>query len=179
MDNEFEKTLTQNAIWPQLINSEIKKDALARFHHKVDLNELRELPCAVCSGLYTYKNYKRVLVQDIELSILKASISLTDPLFEIDFNYQHPYINATKIKILLDRSGFIYINSTNYNNPFDLRICNECFTYLHKHKIPPLLANNMWIGPTPLCLQDLTIPEQLLISSGYLSMNQCTNFANI
>ncbi|KAF0552275.1 hypothetical protein F8M41_022229 [Gigaspora margarita] len=29
----------------------------------------------------------------------------------------------------------------------------------------------MWIGSTPLCLQDLTIPEQILISSGYLSRN--------
>src|SRR5215212_1520844 len=29
----------------------------------------------------------------------------------------------------------------------------------------------MWIGPTPPCLQDLTIPEQLLISPGYLCMH--------
>lgn len=35
----------------------------------------------------------------------------------------------------------------------------------------------MWIGPTPLCLQDLTIPEQILISPRYTCMNiiQLTN----
>lgn len=36
---------------------------------------------------------------------------------------------------------------------------------------------NMWLGTVPLCLQGLTIPEQLLISTGYLCVNliQLTN----
>ncbi|RHZ75204.1 hypothetical protein Glove_217g256 [Diversispora epigaea] len=29
----------------------------------------------------------------------------------------------------------------------------------------------MWIGTTPQCLQGLTIPEQLLISTGYICIN--------
>jgi hypothetical protein len=94
--------------------------------------------------------------------------------FEINFDYGHPRIDGG-FKVLLDRAGFIYRQDSESmipNNLFDLRVCNTCYRRLQERKTPPLsLANNMWIGPTPPCLQDLTIPEQLLISPGYLCMN--------
>ncbi|CAG8737679.1 5047_t:CDS:2 [Cetraspora pellucida] len=37
--------------------------------------------------------------------------------------------------------------------------------------LPLLLANDMWIGSTPACLQDLSIPEQLFISPEYPCIN--------
>ncbi|RHZ77788.1 hypothetical protein Glove_173g84 [Diversispora epigaea] len=55
-------------------------------------------------------------------------------------------------------------------DPFDLRICNSCNTSIFS------LAN-MWIRTTPRYLQELMIPEQLLISTGYMCINliQITN----
>ncbi|CAG8662930.1 22092_t:CDS:10, partial [Cetraspora pellucida] len=125
MDKEFEKTAEKHVMWPQQINPEIAKDALAEFYNNINLNKLHELPCTVCSGLYNYKSYKIISVNEINLFLLRLSHDLIEPSFEINFNYEHPYINT----------------------------------------------NNMWFEPMPLCLQELTIPEQLLISPGYLYMN--------
>ncbi|CAF1608295.1 unnamed protein product, partial [Adineta ricciae] len=44
-------------------------------------------------------------------------------------------------------------------------ICQECWSYLKKEKIPKFSpANKVWIGEVPQELQNLTIPEQRLIS---------------
>ncbi|CAG8732785.1 140_t:CDS:2 [Cetraspora pellucida] len=173
MNENFEKLLLQYATWPQPIKNEVAINALANFCDKVSLNELRELPCVICSELYNSYNYMKISVQEIDFALLKTPINLINPLFEINFNYNHFYINASGLKVLLDHSGFIYLSKIYNisNNPFSLRVCKPCYEHLQKCKTPPLsLANNIWIGSTPLCLQDLTIPEQLLISSGYLCM---------
>jgi hypothetical protein len=47
-------------------------------------------------------------------------------------------------------------------------ICKHCLAALKKNRRPNLsLANNMWIGPTPDALKDLTLCEQLLVSLQY------------
>jgi hypothetical protein len=47
-------------------------------------------------------------------------------------------------------------------------ICKSCSAALKKNRRPKLsLANNMWIGPTPDALKDLTLCEQLLVSLQY------------
>ena len=180
MDMDFEKSAEEHSNWPQPIQVDVARNALGEFRDMVSLNQLRELPCAVCSGLRAKDDWKKVSVIDIDLSLLKCPIELATPSFEIDFHYGHPYIDDSGLNVLLDRTGFLYPSDQpnngdairSSNNPFDLRICNDCFKNLRRHKIPPLsLANNMWIGPTPPCLQDMTIPEQLLISPGYLCMN--------
>ena len=44
-------------------------------------------------------------------------------------------------------------------------MCCDCYTSLEREKIPALsLANNMWIGRLPSCLQSLTLVERLLIA---------------
>ena len=44
-------------------------------------------------------------------------------------------------------------------------ICHECYGSLERNLLPPLsLANNMWIGRVPNCLQILTLAERLLIA---------------
>lgn len=44
-------------------------------------------------------------------------------------------------------------------------ICPECLCALHAKKLPKLaLADRMWIGPIPIEISTLTIPEQNLIS---------------
>jgi hypothetical protein len=44
-------------------------------------------------------------------------------------------------------------------------VCLECWGFIQRSKLPAMaLANNMWLGPVPPELQNLTIPEKLLIS---------------
>jgi len=46
-----------------------------------------------------------------------------------------------------------------------MNICHECYGSLERNLLPPLsLANNMWIGHVPDCLQILTLAERLLIA---------------
>ncbi|CAG8806726.1 5887_t:CDS:1, partial [Cetraspora pellucida] len=52
-------------------------------------------------------------------------LELTDPLFEINFDYNYPYITTSRLNILLDRSEFIYPpeyldESDNSYDPFQL-----------------------------------------------------------
>lgn len=174
MNEEFEQSMQKYANWPQPVEEVILREALAEFRNMTSPDELRELPCAVCSGLHSKDNWKQVAVQDIDLTPLKAPLMLTSPSFEIDFSYGHPGIDDN-LKILLDRAGFIYEQNNFPENqleiPYDLRVCHACYRWLKKDRTPPLSLANTWIGTTPPCLQGLTIPEQLLISPGYLCMN--------
>ncbi|RHZ71359.1 hypothetical protein Glove_259g20 [Diversispora epigaea] len=71
------------------------------------------------------------------------------PFFEIDFVYGHPCI---------DKSGYKIFN------------CKQSLK-AGAGNTPIFSLANMWIGTTPQCLQGLTIPEQLLISTGYICIN--------
>jgi len=175
MEEEFDEVFRKHANWLQPIPIDEAKQALAEFRHKVSLDQLRELPCAVCSELHVKDDWKKISVEKIELRLLQVPVELIDQSFGIDFHYGHPLIDNSGLKILLDRDGFIYNQerpSIQSNRcPFDLRICNDCHKSLQEHKTPSLSLVNMWIGPTPPCLQELNIPEQLLISPGYLCVN--------
>jgi len=47
-------------------------------------------------------------------------------------------------------------------------ICNKCKRSLDADRIPKhALANNLWIGDVPRELQDLTLPEWVLIAKYY------------
>jgi len=180
MNSDFVKLTHLHSAWPQQIKKEIANETLALFRAKISMDNLRELPCAICSSLQPKKSWKRISVDRINLSLLKAPDNLTSPTFEIDFTYGHPLIDNYGQKLLFDREGFISTQDIGYasDDPFDLRVCNSCHRHLRNDNTPPLsLASNMWIGPTPPCLEGLTIPEQLLISPGYLCMNliQLTN----
>lgn len=44
-------------------------------------------------------------------------------------------------------------------------VCDDCIRALSDNRLPPLsLANCMWIGPIPLEISQLTVPERMLIS---------------
>jgi hypothetical protein len=193
MNEQFELTAQRYANWPELVAPETSIRALEKFRNLTLLDELRELPCAVCSGLHKKDDCTQTPLKNVDLSLLQPPNLLKSAAFDINFNYEHPDIDATGLMVLLDRDGFIYAQSSTSEseslndsnspaidatpsdacngNPFDLRVCTTCDNYLKQKKTPPLSLANMWIGPTPACLRDLTIPEQLLISPGYLCMN--------
>jgi hypothetical protein len=187
MDNVFNEAVVKYATWPQPIKKEMAKRALAEFRDGVALDNLIESPCAVCSALYPKDKWKTVPVEEIDLHLLQGPTNLIEPEFEIDFHYGHRHIDSSGLKVLLDRSGFIYHQDYLFerqsgnngiellqsnNEPFDWRICNTCHRHLLTRKTPPLsLANNMWIGPTPPCLQDMTINVRKI--SKTIGRNSC------
>jgi len=47
-------------------------------------------------------------------------------------------------------------------------VCRPCHTSLSRGELPELaLANDLWVGPVPPCLEILTLPEQMLIARHY------------
>lgn len=124
MDENFDKLSKEHSNWPQLIEAIVSKNALSEFHNKVSLDNLQEMPCAICSKLCCNKDFKEVQVDEINLSSIAAPQLLTDPSFEINFHYDHPYIRSSGLKIILNCDGFIPVYSefqnSNIDNPFNL-----------------------------------------------------------
>lgn len=88
--NEFyDSNISKYQNWPEVIPVEIGKDGLVEYREKVDLAALRESPCVVCSELSSSSGWQGVSVEKVDLSLLKAPIELTDPLFGIGFHYGH------------------------------------------------------------------------------------------
>ena len=65
MDEEFDEVFRKHANWPQSIPIVEAKQALAEFRYKVSLDQLRELPCAVCSELLVKDDWKKISVEKI------------------------------------------------------------------------------------------------------------------
>ncbi|CAG8593008.1 24139_t:CDS:2 [Cetraspora pellucida] len=177
IDDKFNLSKEQYIDWPCLVNKTLANNALATFRDNISCDSLRELPCAICSGLFLCEHLTTVAVQEIYLPLLKTNEYLKSPFFENDFVYGHPYIDRSGYKVLLDRNGFVKKNMINDKNLFDLQVCKSCKRSLDTENTPILLLANMWTGTTPQCLQVLTILEQLLISAGYICINliQLTN----
>ncbi|RHZ75203.1 hypothetical protein Glove_217g257 [Diversispora epigaea] len=68
-----------------LLNRIIANNALAEFRNNINCNSLRELTCAVCSGLFSFEHLSTVSVQEICLPLLEVNKYLEKPFFEIDF----------------------------------------------------------------------------------------------
>ncbi|RHZ77259.1 hypothetical protein Glove_183g87 [Diversispora epigaea] len=173
LNNEFDLSRERYANWPQPINKTVANDALAEFRESIKCDSLRELCCTVCSGLYPCEHLSIISMQEIHLLLLEASKYIVEKSFlENDFVYKHPCMDESNRKVLLDRNGFFNNNISNRDeNLFDIQVCSDCKQSLDKGNTPMFSLANMWIGTTPQCFQGLTIPEQLLISAGYICIN--------
>ncbi|CAG8681747.1 5980_t:CDS:10, partial [Cetraspora pellucida] len=127
---------------------------LSGFCENAKCDLLRELPCVICSEMFSSEYWTRISVKGIDLLVLEVDKKFVTLLFDVDFNYKYPWIDKREYKVLLDRDRSLDAGKT-------------------------LLLSlvNTWIGTVLLCLQELTISEQLLISTGYLCINliQLTN----
>ncbi|CAG8764325.1 16945_t:CDS:2, partial [Racocetra fulgida] len=61
--------------------------------------------------LFSHEHLATITTQEIHLPSLEANIYLKNPVFEIDFAYEHPYIDGSGYKVLLDRNGLIKGNA--------------------------------------------------------------------
>lgn len=120
MNNAFNSLKEKYADWPYPINENNANNALAEFRENTNCNTLRELTCAVCSGLFMNKHLTTIATRELCLPLLEANEYFNKSFFEIDFAYRHPYIDTSGYKILLDRNGFVKSDSNDDENPFDL-----------------------------------------------------------
>lgn len=81
---------------------------------------------------------------------------------------------------MLEPDGTIISN----NGKITLHMCKTCYSHvILKHQIPCIsLVNNMYIGPLPSVLQDLSLAKECMVSCGctkcfiiYLCADSCMN----
>ncbi|CAG8732188.1 17162_t:CDS:2 [Cetraspora pellucida] len=110
-------------------------------------------------------------MQEIDFTLLKASINLINPSFEINFDYNYPYINASRLKVLLDYFGFIYL-SKNYNisnNSFSFKI-TVALQWLFEHN--QLFKENCILDKNALNnLPKGEIPKALTLTTTMVNIN--------
>ncbi|RHZ85805.1 hypothetical protein Glove_60g131 [Diversispora epigaea] len=81
LNNEFDLLKERYANWPQPVNRIVANNALAEFHNNISFNSLRELTCAVFSGLFSFEHLSTVSVQEICLPLLEVNKYLEKPFF--------------------------------------------------------------------------------------------------
>lgn len=136
-----------------------RKERYRQFYDATSNSAVRLGTCAVCARSQVVKESGQTI---IALSAIPNS-HLLHPKPDII----HPAQTLTQ-GMLLETSGL----SRDENGIVSAAsICAECHRGLSKPcgQSPPKysLANNLWIGPTPLELRRLTAPEQLLIALLY------------
>ncbi|CAG8733378.1 18571_t:CDS:2, partial [Racocetra persica] len=105
----------------QPINKIIANNALAKFCENTSYVSLKELPCAVCSRMFSSERWTKITVGKINLSLLKVNKEFKKSFFEINYMYEHPCIDKSGCKILLDRNRFIRRSELNSKDPYDLQ----------------------------------------------------------
>src|SRR6185369_1236179 len=73
LNNEFDLLKDRYANWPQPVDKTVADEALAEFRENIKCDSLRELCCAVCSGLYLCEHLSIISMQEIHLLLLEAS----------------------------------------------------------------------------------------------------------
>ncbi|CAF3989722.1 unnamed protein product [Rotaria sp. Silwood1] len=192
IDIEQENTGMQFSIrpsWPEPILRDLKETRLQQFLEQMSMSVLAEATHAVCNVRTPAKDLKKIPVSKIpNIHLLKVSEKLNDLIINMQSpSLQHSRrdaeisINNNNIKITehakspstFDSPSFycennviLYKSGLFQQNKVDMCIlCQKCHGALYKESIPKFsAANNMWLGDIPAELQELTIPEEKLIS---------------
>ena len=138
----------------ELPTTEQVKSCYRRFYNATSNRALESTVCGVCA--------REVSVQNNRPTLWHANkLPNSHRLLPSSPHPAHTLFNG----LLLEPNG-VEGNGAVAN----VRVCQSCLKELQEDidKPPPLsLANNMWIGKVPWCLQVLTFPEQLLIALLY------------
>ncbi|CAG8787340.1 3090_t:CDS:1, partial [Cetraspora pellucida] len=119
MDSDFDLSRKRYVDWPQPIDKAVINDALAEFREAISCNSLRELSCAICSGLFSHEHLTIIATEQICLPLLEIDKDLEKLTCKTDFMYGHPHIDESGYRVLLDKNGFV--KNTDNENLFDLR----------------------------------------------------------
>lgn len=141
-------------------------DLVIKYDNETNYKKLFNFTCCVCSKNCISKDIDYLKSLDIVLN-LKENLHLNNLTYENKHIFLNDFIYSGKFEILnelvLNQEGFDYDSNK-------VKICNECFKYLNKKKLPKLaLVNNLYTGQTPDCLKMLNSIEESLICRYRLS----------
>lgn len=136
------------------------KQIYRNFYNATSQSAVQICVCGVCG--------REMMLSDGVIESLLAEIPNGHRLVP---KFQHPQHDLFE-KMLLEPAGVYTMGNKTF-----VKICRSCWKELNKPSCsdvgsdskPPKfsLANNLWIGKIPWCLQILTFPEQLLLAQLY------------
>lgn len=136
-----------------------RKQCYREFYNATSNDAVRMRTCAVCA--------RHQIVNESGLTTLSLSDIPNPHLLQPKPELRHAAQILTNA-MLLDPAG---LQNQHDTSATVANICGECLRALKKPRgtCPPKysLANNLWLGPIPLELRRLTVPEQLLIALLY------------
>jgi hypothetical protein len=120
---------------------------VVEFIERTNNDAMRQGVCASCARLLFQSALETVLVRDIpNRHLLRPAVSHT----------AHELTD-----------GMLLAGGT-HEMDGNVDLCQECLGRLNNGRRPKLsLANGMWVGSVPAELQDLTLPERILISLAF------------
>lgn len=142
--------------WPQLLSQEDKDTMIRKFRDATSSNALMKCLCAVCAELHFEKFMHKSLIslKDKQVQLLRK-------------RYTTAELNPFKDDVILD--GFMLdpegVTKDSSGEAY-IKCCKYCYTAMYKHNRLPkfALANNMFIGPVPKELSELTIMEECMLT---------------
>ncbi|CAF4962641.1 unnamed protein product, partial [Rotaria sp. Silwood1] len=167
--------------WPEPIPRDLKETCLQQFLQQMSMSALAEVTCAVCNVRSLVQTSKKVPVSKIpNIHLLKVSDELKDLILSTQSSVlRHSIDDTTQMtghvqsstsfnsaSFYYENGIILYTNGLHQENKTHMStLCQKYHVALTKGIIPKFsAANNMWLGDVPAELQDLTIPEEKLIS---------------
>jgi hypothetical protein len=119
---------------------------------------IEELVCSVCAMRHFRGNCQPLVISESKPFLDKLrKVSCVD-------QQSFPGTVPGSVQELFLKNGLILdFNGVNLDEN-KMTVCNTCFSSVQRRKLPfRALANRLYTGPLPPELQDLTVPEQLLV----------------
>jgi hypothetical protein len=146
------------AAWPP----ELKDEVLDRFLHSfVDATSsaaLKEMVCGVCGGMFQSKHMHPLPVSfgSFNNDLLRPKTRLPHAMPTVI--HDHPVLTG----LVVNKKGLKKCDSI---DP-EIDMCKKCYqSIIRRNKMPTLaLANDLYLGPIPEELKDLTMAEEALIA---------------
>ncbi|KAF8328670.1 uncharacterized protein EI90DRAFT_3125779 [Cantharellus anzutake] len=141
--------------WPEKLSPIAKKRLLTDFYSTLGPNRLSSLVCAICSAakLKVAMLTDPVDLHSYDISPLRREYPPTAP---------HPFPNIPFLRdIMLSPEGVVLISDSSVM----IHICKDCHRSLQRKRLPnTAIANDLFFGPIPSQLADLTLIKEALIA---------------
>lgn len=148
LNKRAEMTIAEQLVASTFMSSPLQEmldNIIARFIDATGNQALKAIACGSCAREMNMEDCDEMLLEDIP-------------------NRHHLVPNTPHPAHKLNQDLLIYTPTI---GPLGqtVNLCHECRNHLRKNKRPRLsLSNDMWIGDIPPQLQNLTLPERLLIA---------------
>jgi hypothetical protein len=143
------------ARWPEKLSHNSKTLLLRCFFSLLGLDNLATSVCAVCGAAKD-----KVSMLSDAVNLLTYDTSVLEHQYPV--NAPHPFLSILSLQhIMLCPEGVQEIDDSSVM----ISICKSCDRCLKRHRLPnTAVANDLFFGPVPAELSDLTLIEEVLIA---------------